>query len=138
MAKGLDININYSNVSVDTYLKPIPTNPTKLILKPKIQGNYCCALGLEFDDDNDVTVVTSNKNRDHAQDAVTQIATCIEDDDRTDDIDENGPTHAMFQMGAGPPMATKVTAWRQIVQANNLQQLPLASTIFNPQRLHVQ
>ena len=122
-------------MSVDTYLKPIPTNPTKLILQPKSQGNYFAALGVEFDDDDDVTVVTSNKNRDHAQDAVTQIATCIEDDDRTDEIDENGPTHAMFQMGAGPPMATRITAWRQIVQAKNLQQLPLASTIFNPQKI---
>ena len=120
---------------VDTYLKPIPTNLTKLILQPKIQGNYFAALGVEFDDDDDVTVVTSNKNRDHAQDAVTQIATFIEDDDRTDDIDENVPTYAMFQMGAGPPMATRITAWRQIVQAKNLQQLLLAATIFNPQKI---
>jgi hypothetical protein len=125
-------------VSVDTYLKPIPTNPTKLILQPKSQGNYFAALGVEFDDDEEVTVVTSNKNSDHAQDAGTQIETCIEGDDRTDDIDENGPTHAMFQMGAGPPMATRITAWRQIVQAKNLKQLPLASTISIPKRLHVQ
>ena len=31
-AKGLDINIDYFNVEVDIYLKPIPTNMTKLIL----------------------------------------------------------------------------------------------------------
>jgi hypothetical protein len=128
--------MNYSNVSVDTYLKPIPTNPTKMILQPKSQGNYFAALVVEFDDDDDITVVTSNKNRDHAQVAVTQIATCIEDDVRTDEIDENNePTHSMFQMGAGPPMATIITAWRQIVQAKNLQQLPLASTIFNSHKI---
>ena len=49
-------------MSVDTYLKPIPTNPTKLILQPISQGNYFAALGVEFDDeDDDVTVVTSKK-----------------------------------------------------------------------------
>jgi hypothetical protein len=71
-------------VSVDTYLKPIPTNPTKLMRQPQSQGNYFAALGVEFNDDKDVTVVTLNKNRNNAQDAVTQIATYIEDDDRTE------------------------------------------------------
>jgi hypothetical protein len=41
----------------------------------------------------------------------------------------------MFQMAAGTPMATRITAWRQIVQAKNLQQLPLASTIVDPQNI---
>ena len=53
-------------MSVDTYLKPPPTNLTKLILQPKNQGNYFAALGLDFDDEDHVMVVISNKNRDHA------------------------------------------------------------------------
>ena len=32
-------------------------------------------------------------------------------------------------------MAMRSTAWRHIVQTKNLQQLPLASTIFNPQKI---
>ena len=108
------------------------------------------------DDDDDITVVASNVTRQSTKsdDATASTASMSDDDDEGHTSLPYYPTYATtyqtsrpankkltpakqspFHLQPATPMATRRSAWTQIVQANNLQQLPRSATIFNPQRL---
>ena len=133
------------NVSIDAYPKSYPTSS-------HILPNY-------FADDN-ITVVASNVTQQSTKsdDATASTASMIDNDTTDDDelhtslqyyptytttYQTSRPTNkkltpaqqSPFHLQPATPMATQRSAWTQIVQANNLQQLPGSATIFNPQHL---
>ena len=86
---------------------------------------------LSEDDDDDVTVAMSNlsSGKDEPNDDATATTTTVTDDESSDDESpqEIRPCQIAFP--------TKQQAWCNLVQQQNLHNLPNASTIFNPKKL---
>ena len=86
---------------------------------------------LSEDDDDDVTVAMSNlsSDKDEPNDDATATTTTVTDDESSDD--ESPQEIRPYQIA----FPTKQQAWCNLVQQQNLHNLPNASTIFNPKKL---